>query len=82
MGRQFCIPVPTTTQFMKPKLSSGQDFRKKEAQIKQGQKQNFDTRQKETDLQPLKKGDEVWLPDRKEKGTIVKLPSTRGKVKN
>ena len=58
MGRQLCILVPTTTQIMKSKLSSSQNFRKIEGQIKQTK---FDTRlrHKATDLQPLKKGDEV-----------------------
>ena len=62
---------------MKPKLPNGQDLRKKETQIKQRQKQNFDLRNKASDLKPLKEGDEVWLPDRKEKETIVKPQGTR-----
>ena len=42
MGRQLHTLVPTTQQQLKPKLPNGQDLRKKETQIKQRQKQNFD----------------------------------------
>ena len=80
MGRQLRTLVPTTQQQLKPKLPNGQDLRKKETQIKQRQKQNFDLRHKASDLKPLKKGDEIWLPDRKEKGTIVKPQGTRSYV--
>jgi len=72
MGRQLRTLVPTTTQLMKPKLPSCHNLKQKEAQIKQRQKRNFDSRHKETDLKPHKKGDAVWLPDRNEQGTIVK----------
>jgi len=75
MGRQLRTLVPTTTQQLKP---NNIDLRKKDTQIKQRQKQTFDLRC--TDLKPLKKGDEVCLPDRKEKGTIVKSQSTRSSV--
>ena len=60
-------------QIVKPKLLKIQDLRKKKAQIKQRQKQNFATQHKTTDLKSLKKGDEEWLPDRKEKRATVKL---------
>jgi len=80
MGRQLCTLVPTMTQLMKPKLPSCRHLRQKEAQIKQRQKRNFDSRHKATDLKHLKKGDAVWLPDRNEQGTIVKPQGTRSYI--
>ena len=46
--------------------------REREKNIKKRQKNNYDVRRGVKTLQHLEHGDKVWIPDRKESGTIEK----------
>ncbi|EDO39892.1 predicted protein [Nematostella vectensis] len=46
-------------------------LRAKDGAIKERQKQSYDRRHGVLPLPPLQCGDEVWIPDRKQKGTVI-----------
>ena len=71
MGRKLRTTIPTTLQTMKPQLPKMSQLQNREKKIKKRQQQNFNRRHKATNLKPLSKGDTVWLPDRKCKGTVT-----------
>lgn len=63
MGRKFCTTIPIISSQLRPKLPQIQKLRKKEKEIKDRQKKNFDNSHKARSLSPLQEGDKVWLPN-------------------
>ena len=80
MGRKLRTTIPTTLQAMKPQLPNMSQLQNKENKIKKRQQKHFNRRHKATNLKPLRKGDNVWLPDRKCKGIVIQNYAPRSYV--
>ena len=63
MGRKLRTMIPTTPSQLKPKLPHVHTLKKREKEIKDRQKRNFDKTHKARSLSPLREGDKVWLPN-------------------
>ena len=63
MGRKLRTTIPIETNQLKPQLPKTRQLKKKERQIRNRQKQNFDHHHKARSLSPLREGDRFWLPD-------------------
>ena len=66
MSRKLRINIPATQEQLYPKPVDCKELRAKDGAIKDRQKRNYDQRHGVHPLPPLQKGDEVWIPDRKE----------------
>lgn len=71
-GRKIQTTLPLISHHLVPTWPYLGDVRKKEERIKKRQKTNYDFRHKVKPLQQLEPDCPVWIPDRKESGTIVK----------
>ena len=74
------IKLRTTLPIMKPRLPNMSQLQSREKKIKKRQQQNFNRWHKATNLKPLKKGDTVWLPDRKHNGIVIQNYAPRSYV--
>ena len=71
MGRQRRGFVPTTSATLLPKHVPYRDIRVKEQLQRQTTKERFDKQHRAKELPPLYSGEGVWIPDRKERGSIL-----------
>ena len=80
MGRRLRTMIPTIAKQLAPKLPKGSKLQGKEGRMRQRQKNNFDQHHRAKELQPLAKGDKVWIPDNKSWGTVQEETQTRSYV--
>lgn len=71
MSRKLRTNIPITQEQLTPKLVDCKQLRAKDSAIKERQRHNYDQRHGVHTLPPLQCGDKVWIPDRKEEGTVV-----------
>ncbi|CAB4037730.1 Hypothetical predicted protein, partial [Paramuricea clavata] len=70
-GRKIQTTLPVVSQHLVPTWSYLVAVREKEERIKKRQKKNYDFRNKVKTLQQIEPDCPVWIPDRKESGTII-----------
>jgi hypothetical protein len=71
-GKKIQTTLPVVSQHLVPTLPYLVAVREREERIKKRQKKNYDFRHKVKTLQQLEPDCPVWIPDRKESGTIIK----------
>jgi transposase InsO family protein len=71
-GRKIQTTLPVVSQHLVPTLPYLVAVRERDERIKKRQKKNYDFRHKVKTLQQLEPDCPVWIPDRKESGTIIK----------
>ena len=77
MGRKLRTTLPILPQQLQPKLPNTLKLHKKETQIREKQKHNYDRCHKVVKLPPLQKGNRVWLPNMGKRGTFMKQQGIR-----
>ena len=77
MGRNLRTTVPTTRAHRTPIVVDAEELRKKERDLRERQKQDFNRHHGARKLPDLKEGDQVWLPDRATEGTVGEEVSPR-----
>ena len=77
MGRKLRTSVPVEPKQLNPKVPNQSQLRQKEHQQREKQRLNFNKRHRAVISKPLKKGDNVWLPEMEKKGTVIKQKGTR-----
>ena len=77
MGRNLRTTVPTTRAHRTPTVVHVEELRKKERDLQERQKQDFDRHHGARKLPALKEGDQGWLPDRATEGTVGEEVSPR-----
>ena len=77
MGRTLRSIIPQLQTYFASQLPNQTQLREEEQKAKQHQKNNFDRRHKSRNLKPLKKGETVWMSDRKESGTVINKVAPR-----
>ena len=77
MSRRLRTTVPTIADLLKPRLPDESSLREKEEESRGKQKVNFDKHHRARGLELLTPGDQVWIPDHKTNGTVVKLVAPR-----
>ena len=80
MGRKLRTTVPIISANLQPKLPDSQMLRQKEGEMRQRQKQTFDSCHKAHSLHPLSPGESVWLPDQETDGTVMQESGPRSNV--
>ena len=59
MGRKICTTVPVLPKILNPKQLNNFQLRKKEKNIRERQRRNYNIRHRAKDLQPLDKGERL-----------------------
>ena len=70
MARSLRTKVPVAPQTLQFSPPEGDHLRKREQGYRDRMKLNFDKHHAAKALPPLEEGEEVWIPDRKESGTV------------
>ena len=70
MSRNLCTTVPVHPCKLKPEVIAIERRNKKDSELKQRQKENYDSRHRVNGLPPLTAGDQVYLPQMKAKATV------------
>ena len=70
MSRNLRTAVPVHPCKLKPEVIEPERLGKKDSELKQRQKENFDSRHRVHELPPLKAGDQVYLPQMKTNATV------------
>ena len=70
MGRKLKTTLPTTDKSLQPSWKGTDSFRKQDMERKAKSKVAFDSKHRTSTLRPLNLGEDVWIPDRKEQGTV------------
>jgi len=73
MGRKIRTRIPTSPSNLKPSWPYLEQFREKDASLKERQRRDFDRRHSAEVLPDLLPGECVWLPDKKVEGTVVDI---------
>ena len=71
-GKKIQTTLPVVSQHLVPTLPYLVAVREREERIKKRQKKNYDFRHKVKTILQLEPDCPVWIPDRKESGTIIK----------
>ena len=77
MGRRLRTDVPMAVDQRRPYLVDVEAFRSHQQQIKERQESNYNSRHRAQEAPPLDRGDDVYLSDRHECGSVAKKLSTR-----
>ena len=80
MSRKLKTKVPITPVQLQPSLVDARKLQLLEENHKVLQKQQFDRRHAAKPLVPLKEGDEVYMPDRSQYGTVVSKHTDRSYI--
>ena len=76
MGRKIRTTVPVLPNTLDPKHPNNFRLRKKEKAIRERQRRNFNSRHHTKELQPLKKGERVWIRGSDEQAVVTEeLPN-------
>ena len=76
MGRKIRTTVPVLPNTLDPKHPNNFWLRKKEKAIRERQRRNFNSRHHTKELQPLKKGERVWIRGSDEQAVVTEeLPN-------
>ena len=70
MNRKLRTNVPSSREARKPQVPDRKLVVEREEEQRRKQKANFDRRHRARDLSPALPGDLVWIPDRREQGTV------------
>jgi len=70
MSRNLRTTVPVLPCRMKPVVVDSSHLRTRDGELKQKQKEHYDSRHRVQDLPVLEKGDEVYIPQMKTSGTV------------
>ena len=70
MGRALRATVPIQLQQLQPKLPNSKELRKRDKELKNKQKENYDIRHKASEQGILEPGDEVWISDQGVSGEV------------
>lgn len=73
MGRKIRTRIPTSPSNLKPSWPYLEQFREKDASLKERQRRDFDRCHSAKVLPDLLPGERVWLPDKKVEGTVVDI---------
>ena len=73
MGQKLRASVPVEPQQLNPKILNHSHLRQKEHQQQEKQRRNFNKCHRAVTSKPLKKGDNVWLPEMEKRGTVVSI---------
>jgi len=76
-GRQVRTTVPTLQCNLLPKTPNQEALRTKEGEMRQLQEKTFNKRHRATPLSVLHQGQQVYIPDRKEHGTVMNQTAPR-----
>ena len=76
MSRMIRTTPPGTREQRIPKVVEISNL-KKDEQIKEFQKRNYDQRHRTKDLPPLEPGETVWIPNRESEGAVREEISLR-----
>jgi hypothetical protein len=71
MSRRLRTHLPAIRKQFMPRVPDRETVREAENYSKEKMKINFDQRHRARELLPLSPGDEVWLPDKKERGRVI-----------
>ena len=73
MGRKICttLPVLDLPKILNPQLPNKFQLQAKEKAIKDRQRRNFNSCHCAKDLQPLEKGEKVWIRDNEEQAVVT-----------
>ena len=71
MGRKIRTTVPLLPKLLNPKHPNKFQLQKKEKHIRERQRRNFNSRHRAKDLQPLEKGEKVWIRDNDEQAVVT-----------
>ena len=70
MSRNLRTTVPVHHCKLKPEVIASEGLNKKDSELKQRQKENYDSCHRVHDLPPLTAGDQVYLPQLKTNATV------------
>ena len=70
MSRNLRTTVPVLPCRMKPVVVDSPRLRERDSELKEKQKEHYDSRHRAQDLPVLEKGDEVYIPQMKTSGTV------------
>ena len=70
MSRNLRKTAPVHPCKLKPEVITPERLSKKDSELKQRQKENYDSRHRVHDLPPLTAGDQVYLPQMKTDATV------------
>lgn len=70
MGRVLRTTVPIQQEHLQPKIPDRAQVEKKDAELKEKQKKNFDKRHLTLEQKSLEQGDEVWIRDQETSGEV------------
>lgn len=70
MNRKLRTNVPSSRESRKPAVPDRKLLITRETELRRKQKNNFNRRHRVRDLSPAMQGDLVWIPDRREEGTV------------
>lgn len=71
MSRRLRTTLPLVQEQRTPEVVPYKEIAARDSQLKDRQKRNFDRHHRTKELQKLKAGEEVWIPDRKCTGIIT-----------
>ena len=71
MSRRLRTHLPAILKQFMPSVPDPETVRAAEKDSKEKMESNFDQRHRARELLPLNPGDEVWIPDMKEKGRVI-----------
>ena len=71
MGRKIRTTLPVLPKMLNPELPSKLQLQAKEKAIKDRQRRNFNNRHRAKDLQPLERGEKVWIRDNEEQAVVT-----------
>ena len=80
MGRTLRNLVPVLPRQLNPKLPSSTVLKRKEKEIKDKQKKNFDRHHRATNLKPLQPGDTVWIQGSDSEGRVMEQSNPRSYI--
>ena len=70
MGRLIRTTLPVISEQLRPQLPKNKDLKRRDQELKETQKQNYDQRHHASDQAVLETGDEVWITDQNKPGEI------------
>ena len=71
MGRKICTTLPVLPKILNPQLPNKFQLQAKEKAIKDRERRNFNSRHRAKDLQPLERGEKVWIRDNEEQAVVT-----------
>ena len=77
MARKLCTTLPITSNQLKPTLPDVIRIRKKEKELRERMKRNFDKHHEARNLEPLLPGDNVWIPGNNSGGIVQEETNPR-----